>query len=218
MAKCTVTWQKERPFELKSRRTPTERRDRDEHIKQGQQANKAPPRMLINPQQVMCFPVMKCLAVAPPHSPKYYGRTEGVGCDLTECVGLLSAHMAHRDSVYEPCSFSKYTNVLQSGRSCCKEPPDAQKPNNRAEFGSEDQPSFTGIRSAISSRPMATAAPCQQGDNFLMMSPYHSDWRPVVRPVRLMVKPADLLCAQSTEHQWLYLALGPLLGNRANPL
>ncbi|KAM7387220.1 hypothetical protein PAMA_009706 [Pampus argenteus] len=57
---------------------------------------------------------------------------------VTECVGLLSAHMVHRDSVYEACSFSKYTNVLQSGRSCRKEPPDAQEPNNRAEFGSED--------------------------------------------------------------------------------
>lgn len=52
---------------------------------EGQQANKAPHRMLINPQWVMSFPVMKYLAVAslaPPLPPKQCGRIKdsGVGC------------------------------------------------------------------------------------------------------------------------------------------
>lgn len=34
-------------------------------------------------------------------------------------------------------------------------------------------PSFTGIRSAISRSPMATAGLVNEGDNFLMMSPRH---------------------------------------------
>lgn len=41
------------------------------------------------------------------------------------------------------------------------------------------QPSFTRICSAISSRPMATA--CQKGNKFLMMSLCHGDWRSIAR-------------------------------------
>lgn len=52
---------------------------------EGQQANKAPHRMLITPQWVVSFPVMKCLAAASLALPlplKRYGRIKdsGVGC------------------------------------------------------------------------------------------------------------------------------------------
>lgn len=43
------------------------------------------------------------------------------------------------------------------------------------------QPSFTGILSAISSHPMETVGSCQQGDNFLMMSPCHGVRRSVAK-------------------------------------
>lgn len=39
---------------------------------------------------------------------------------MSQCMRLLSAHMAPRGSVGAPYSFSKQTNVLQSGGSCCK--------------------------------------------------------------------------------------------------
>ena len=122
---------------------------------------------------------------------------------VTECVRLLSAHMAHRGRVGVPCSFSKHADVVQSGGSCCKEIPplNAQKPNNRAEFGSEDVRqthckwhfyllAFTSPPPAAFiywdpqchfQPPHGNSRPCQQGDNFLMMSPCRGDWRPVAR-------------------------------------
>ena len=118
---------------------------------------------------------------------------------MGECAKLLSAHMAPGGRVGVPCSLCKHANVLQSGGStAAMEAPPSTPPTLSSpitEFGSEDvkqtrckwhfyllvfaspsppqHPSFTGIRSAISRSPMATAGLVNEGDNFLMMSPRH---------------------------------------------
>ena len=129
---------------------------------------------------------------------------------MSECARLLSAHMAPRGRVRVPCSFSKHANVLQSGGSplhrATGSPPPPPMPRLSSPITEQNlaprtsskhtangtfiylpscprpqQPSFTGIRSAISRSPMATVGLVNQGDNFLMMSPCHGDRRRVAK-------------------------------------
>lgn len=110
---------------------------------------------------------------------------------MSECVRLLSARMAPRGRIGVPRSFSKHTNVLQSGGSCYWEPPPPRPmlsspiteqnlaPRTSSKHAANgtfiylplrnplpQHPSFTGIRSAISRSPMATVGLVNGGTTF----------------------------------------------------
>lgn len=119
-------------------------------------------------------------------------------------VRLLSAHMDPRGSVEVPRSLGKHASVLQSGGSRCKEqlwvPPTMLggpiREQNLARRTSSkhaangtficlpshplpQRPSFTGIHSAISSSPMATAGLVNRGTTFSWCHRAMNDLQPL---------------------------------------